>query len=59
MKMLNTVIVLVVWTIWKERNNRVFEGKPFRLDRMVEQIKCDAHNWYKGGQMSCAAVCLR
>lgn len=34
-----------LWTIWKERNIRYFEGKPLSVDSLVEKVKLLATLW--------------
>ena len=53
-KKLNSMVVLVAWTIWYERNSRVFDNKASSIDRILDKIKGDALNWSKAG-----AKCLR
>jgi hypothetical protein len=44
-KKLNTMVILVIWTIWKERNGRVFENKVRTLLQILDQIKSEARLW--------------
>jgi hypothetical protein len=44
-KALNTLVILVVWSIWKERNRRVFDGIFTPIQRIIDQIKTDARFW--------------
>jgi hypothetical protein len=34
--------ILVCWTVWKERNTRIFQGAENAPTLMVETIKCEA-----------------
>lgn len=35
----NTIQVVVLWTIWKERNARVFEGKSTAVNELFQKAK--------------------
>lgn len=44
-KKLNSMVMLVNWSIWRERNNRVFENAYRNIPQIMEQIKTEANLW--------------
>ena len=36
-----------MWSIWKERNDRIFQGKRRRSIEVVESIKMTSYFWFK------------
>jgi hypothetical protein len=42
---LNSVIMLVTWNIWIERNRRVYENSYKMLEQIIVQIKQEANDW--------------
>lgn len=44
-KRFNSVVMLVTWSIWRERNRRVFENSYKTLEQIVVQIKQEAKDW--------------
>lgn len=42
---LNTLVPLVIWSIWRERNSRVFDHKSLPLQRLIDQVKEEAKIW--------------
>lgn len=44
-KMMRTLMMLVMWEIWKERNARVFEKKEFMTQALLAKIKSEANVW--------------
>ena len=40
-----TVITLVAWTIWKHRNDVVFNGALPFVDMVLERINAEGENW--------------
>uniref|UniRef100_A0ACD5W3K6 Uncharacterized protein n=1 Tax=Avena sativa TaxID=4498 RepID=A0ACD5W3K6_AVESA len=40
-----SLIILVAWELWKERNNRVFKDKPSSLRRLVQLVRDKAQSW--------------
>jgi hypothetical protein len=45
------LIILVCWTIWRERNSRVFEGKEKPMSRLVAEIQDEARTWFRAGAL--------
>jgi hypothetical protein len=46
-----SIIILVNWVLWKERNNRVFKDKPSSLRRLLQLIQEEAKEWtYEGAK---------
>jgi hypothetical protein len=39
----------VQWSIWKERNNRIFKGKETAIPQLACFIKDAAHEWAFAG----------
>ncbi|KAG2662462.1 hypothetical protein PVAP13_1KG539101 [Panicum virgatum] len=39
----------IIWAIWKERNNRLFEGASFTEAELQDKIKLDAQLWIHAG----------
>jgi len=44
---LNVIWFANVWEIWKERNNRIFNGKECSIMRLVDKIKLLSFSWLK------------
>lgn len=44
-KDLRSLILLVVWEIWKEQNQRIFEHKETTALGLVAKIKEEARTW--------------
>lgn len=42
---LNPVVILDAWTLWKHRNNRVFDGVPPNLIRDLQLAGEELHFW--------------
>jgi hypothetical protein len=43
--MLNTLVMLLTWSIWRERNSRIFEKVFKTINILVENIKGEAKQW--------------
>lgn len=37
--------VCIIWRIWKSRNELIFEGKEYNLERMFEDIRVRLWSW--------------
>jgi hypothetical protein len=48
-KAMATIIMLVCWTAWKERNARVFNNKTTPPTVLLEIIKAEAKLWVAAG----------
>jgi hypothetical protein len=44
-----SLIILVNWELWKERNNRVFKDKPSSLRYLIQLIREEAGVWALAG----------
>jgi hypothetical protein len=44
-KRLDTLAMLITWSVWRERNNRVFEKVYRPTSILLEQIKAEAKQW--------------
>uniref|UniRef100_I1NKM2 Reverse transcriptase zinc-binding domain-containing protein n=1 Tax=Oryza glaberrima TaxID=4538 RepID=I1NKM2_ORYGL len=53
-KGLRSLILLVVWEIWKERNRRIFDHKEMATSFLLTKIKEEVGLWVLAG-----AKCLR
>jgi hypothetical protein len=41
----NSMVVLVWWTVWRERNNRVFNGAMQQAASLASWIREEASKW--------------
>lgn len=48
-KGLRSLILLIVWEIWKERNQRIFEHKETAAPNLIAKIKEEARTWIIAG----------
>jgi hypothetical protein len=48
-KGLRSLILLVVWEIWKERNRRIFDHKEIAVSLLLAKIKEEAGLWALAG----------
>jgi hypothetical protein len=44
-KGLRTLLILVNWTIWRERNARIFDHKFLSSQQIVASVKYEATTW--------------
>jgi len=44
---LNVVWFAIVWEIWKERNNKIFNDKECLILRIVDKIKSLSYSWLR------------
>jgi len=51
-----SLAILVTWSIWKERNARVFNNTEKTVARLVEEIKDEARLWCQAGAKHLAAL---
>ncbi|WVZ88087.1 hypothetical protein U9M48_034640, partial [Paspalum notatum var. saurae] len=51
---LRSLIILVCWEIWKERNNQVFNRSEAPFNRILNKIKDEAHLWSFAGAKAVA-----
>jgi hypothetical protein len=57
-KALASITMLVSWTIWKERNARVFNSKAAPTSVLLETIKDDVRLWIAAGAKHLSVVLL-
>ena len=55
-KGLRSLIILVIWEIWLERNARIFKHKESSCPRVISRIKDQASNWMAAGAKQLAAL---
>ena len=55
-KGLRSLIMLVVWEIWLERNARIFKHKETPCPMVISRIKDQASNWMAAGAKHLAAL---
>lgn len=48
-KGINSLVMLVAWWLWKQRNNCVFEGDAPSGNQIIQNIKDDAQRWCLAG----------
>ena len=48
-KALASLLMLVSWEIWNERNRRVFKNSSTLPSIILDRIKHDAHDWVLAG----------
>jgi len=42
--------ILVVWIIWKQKNDRVFQLKEKSVDKVISEIQDEARLWTRDGE---------
>uniref|UniRef100_A0ACD5W723 Uncharacterized protein n=1 Tax=Avena sativa TaxID=4498 RepID=A0ACD5W723_AVESA len=57
-KAMASITMLISWTIWKERNARVFNNKFAQLQTLLDIIKREARLWILAGAKSLSFVIL-
>jgi len=45
----NSFFMCIIWAIWKERNNRLFEGTSCTAAELQDKIKLDVKLWIHAG----------
>lgn len=45
----DSLMLLIAWTLWKERNGRVFQRRTSTVRQIVEAARKDAEDWLIGG----------
>ena len=58
-KVLASVMMLVSWEIWKERNARIFRNAATPTTIIVTRIKEEAHMWTLAGAKHLSSLMLR
>jgi hypothetical protein len=51
-----SLTILVCWTVWCERNHRVFEGQQRTTQMLIAEIKDEAKLWISAGAKSLATL---
>jgi hypothetical protein len=51
-----SLVILVCWSLWRERNARIFEKVEKMLQRLVEEIKDKAKQWVSTGAKQLAKI---
>jgi hypothetical protein len=46
---LQSIVVLVIWEVWRERNNRVFRREAKTVSHIVATIQDEARTWRMAG----------
>jgi hypothetical protein len=52
----DSMVLLVAWEIWKERNHRTFQGDRLSPPQLVQRIIDEAATWMGGGLPGNVAV---
>jgi hypothetical protein len=47
LKGMRSLIILICWSIWPERNARIFDAKEKETDRIVSGIREEAKLWIR------------
>ncbi|CAN6207223.1 unnamed protein product [Urochloa humidicola] len=55
-KGIHTLVILVLWAVWKERNQRVFHQKETTIAGVVSIIQDEAKMWCMAGAKSLSAL---
>jgi hypothetical protein len=58
-KAIASITMLVSWTIWNERNARVFNNKAAPMTVLLEIIKSEVRLWIAAGAKNLSIVMLR
>lgn len=53
---LDSLVLLITWNLWKERNRRVFDKKQKQVTALLEQIGEEADSWIAAGFNSLALL---
>jgi hypothetical protein len=48
-KGVKSLAIMVCWTIWCERNARIFTGKERSMPRFITDMKDEARQWFRAG----------
>jgi hypothetical protein len=58
-KLFDSLVVLVVWFLWLERNNRVFIRMPTPADRFIDDIWSSCDQWMRAKLIDRSLLFLR
>lgn len=53
----DTLLLLTLWMLWKERNSRTFKGIASTVEIIYRTLVQEAEGWVQAGFTSLAAVC--
>jgi hypothetical protein len=59
MKAMESLVMLVSWEVWKERNARVFKSDASTLNMVVSKIKEEVALWSVAGATSLGIIMPR
>ncbi|PAN17004.2 hypothetical protein PAHAL_3G099400 [Panicum hallii] len=45
----DTLFMLIIWALWKERNNRLFQRQESTVQELQDRIKLDIKLWIEAG----------
>jgi hypothetical protein len=54
----DSLLLLLAWTLWKERNNRVFGGPRATVTDVMAAVIREANDWAQAGYAPVAALSL-
>jgi len=46
---LQTLVLLVIWSLWKERNNRIFRHVELTAPRFIDLLRDEVQTWIFAG----------
>ncbi|KAJ1259049.1 hypothetical protein BS78_10G123500, partial [Paspalum vaginatum] len=55
-KGLRSLLILIIWTIWRERNARIFDHKQYSDLQIFNLIKFEANSWVCAGAKHLAVL---
>ena len=53
----DTLLLLISWTLWKERNSRTFQGVVAGIEILYKAVVEEAEAWVEARFTTLAAVC--
>ena len=45
----DSLVLLISWEVWKERNRRTFDGNCLSLSQLLQRIKDEGEEWIGAG----------
>lgn len=52
----DSLVILVAWRIWKERNARVFDNRHMVATALVQEIRSELQLWYQAGFLKLSPI---